>query len=193
MSPKILKEKILPPDAVNIYVRMLGNDGKLIGNAFATRWTYDSRPMLWITQLCVSNHHRNRGIAKKLLTELRNDGDHGIGILSSHPFAISAVLRVFGSGLENTDLEVMRQQAPAVMKSCPVEYVRSAGLRGNLFESNGSGQGAVSCADTNFWVDHQEPLEALEILKEMGLIWPFGDLPEGNEFLSLVARLDHAI
>jgi hypothetical protein len=193
MSPKVLKEKILPPDAVNMYVRMLGNDGKLIGNVFATRWACDGRSMLWITQLCVSNHHRNQGIAKKLLAEVRDDGDHGVGILSSHPFAISAVLRVFGSGLEKTELEVIRQQASTAMKSCPVEYVRSAGLRGSLFESNANGDGAVSCADTTFWVDHQEPLEALELIKEKGLVWPFGNLPEGNEFLALVAKPDHVI
>lgn len=193
MSSRILKEKILPPDAVNIYVRMLGNDGKLIGNAFATRWTYDNRLMLWVTQLCVSKHHRNQGIAKKLLQELRHDSDYGVGILSSHPFAISAVLRVFGSGLEKTDLEVIRQQAQAVMKSCPVEYVSGAGLRGTLFEKSETLDNVISCADTKFWVDHKEPLTALDIIKEKGAIWPFGNLPEGHEFLALVSRSGHVL
>jgi hypothetical protein len=36
--------------------------------------------------------------------------------------------------------------------------------------------GGISCADTQFWVDHGEPLEALQLIKEKGAIWPFGNL-----------------
>jgi hypothetical protein len=53
------------------------------------------------------------------------------------------------------------------MASCPVEYVRSSKLRGTVFEPSAEVKdGVVSCADTGFWVDHQEPQEALTILKE---------------------------
>ncbi|KAL7627323.1 hypothetical protein AAE478_001515 [Parahypoxylon ruwenzoriense] len=38
--------------------------------------------------------------------------------------------------------------------------------------------------DSNFFVDHTEPLEALAWLKEAGE-WPLGDLPDGHEFLAL--------
>lgn len=43
----------------------------------------------------------------------------------------------------------------------------------------------VSGVDTNFFVDHEEPLEALkDVRKELD--WPLGDLPDGSEFLILM-------
>jgi hypothetical protein len=48
--------------------------------------------------------------------------------------------------------------------------------------------GAVSCANTQFWVDHEKPLDALKMIKKKGIVWPFGELLEGNEFLVLVKR-----
>jgi len=104
------------------------------------------------------------------------------------PFAISAVLRVFGRRLEKVNLEMTKEQAHAVMESCLARYVREAKLRGSLFEDdvNTWVDGIVSCADTQFRVDHGEPLEALELVKENGISWPFGELPNGHEFLVLV-------
>jgi ribosomal protein S18 acetylase RimI-like enzyme len=67
--------------------------------------------MVWITQLCVSSKYRNRGIAKQLLQTLEQKNCAGFGILSSHPFAIMAVLRVFGRGIEDVDLETTRRLA----------------------------------------------------------------------------------
>jgi hypothetical protein len=180
MSPKKLKEQILPPDAENIYVRMLV-DNKLVGNVFATRWNFQGLQALWITQLCVSNAHRNQCIAKQLLTAVHKETDRKIGILSSHPFAIAAVLRVFGGGLERSYYSLERMNS--MMESCPVGYVRNAKPR---FDVNG----AVSCADTQFWVDHGEPLDALQTLEGQGRIWPFGRLPGGHEFLVLMNRDD---
>jgi predicted GNAT family acetyltransferase len=167
--------------------------GKLAGNVFGTRWVYEGdRKMLWITQLCVSSDFRNKGIAKKLLETLRQD-ERGFGILSSHPFAILAVLRVFGRGPDDVDLEMTRKHAREIMASCPVGYVKEAKLRGELFEGEVA-DGTVSCADTDFWVDHGEPLEALKIVREKGITWPFGELPDGHEFLVVVKAKasDHA-
>jgi hypothetical protein len=115
---------------------------------------------------------------------VRDPDDQAVGILSSHPFAILAALRVFGRGVEDVDLEMTRTRAAAVMRSCPVRYVRNAKLRGSLFE--GGEENVVSCADTAFWVDHGEPLWALDVIKETGVFWPFGRLPDGCEFLILV-------
>lgn len=145
---------------------------------------YEGRPMVWITQLCVSSEYRNQGIAKKLLEALRQK-ERAFGILSSHPFAILAVLRVFGGGPEDVDLEMTKRYARAVMDSCPVGYVKEGKLRGTLF-SGDSKDGIVSCADTQFWVDHEEPLQALKSVKEKGLVWPFGELPDVHEYLVLV-------
>ena len=140
--------------------------------------------MLWITQLCVSSEYRNRGIAKELLEALR-EGERGFGILSSHPFAILAFLRVFGREPEDVDLDMTRTHGRAIIDSCPVGYVKAAKLHGSLFGVEVD-DGAVSCADTGFFVDHEEPLEALKTVREKGIKWPFGELPEGHEFLILV-------
>jgi hypothetical protein len=183
MSSKKLEEQILPLGADNVYIRMLV-DNELAGNVFGTRWVYEDRPMVWITQLCVSSKYRSQGISKKLLEALRQK-EHGFGILSSHPFAILAVLRVFGRGPEDVDLKMTKCHARAVMDTCPVGYVKEAKLRGALFESD-SKDGTVSCADTQFWVDHEEPLQALKSVRKRGFAWPFGELPDGHEFLVLV-------
>ncbi|KAF7887484.1 hypothetical protein EAF00_009778 [Botryotinia globosa] len=70
------------------------------------------------------------------------------------------------------------------MEGCPLGYVREARLRGSLFGERGGG--AVACADTQFGVDYEEPLEALRRVEEKGLVWPFGELPDGCEFVALV-------
>ncbi|CZR69351.1 uncharacterized protein PAC_19251 [Phialocephala subalpina] len=218
MSPKRLKEAIIPPGGANLYVRMIEEEtGKLVGHVFATTWTAfdpdssdDSdnhlETHLWITQLCVHREYRSQGIAKQLLDTVKythwNEGIRGVGILSSHPFALSAVLSVFGQGLDRErvqdDLMYIKEQARKMMESCPVEYVRCAKVRGTLFEeenrsgercANGDGKteaGIVSCADTGFWVDHGEPEEALRLLEGKGVKWPFGNLPDGCEFLVIV-------
>jgi predicted GNAT family acetyltransferase len=188
MSTKKLREQVLPAGAghTNVYIRFLINN-QLAGNVLATRWVHEGHKMIWITQLCVSKEFRNQGIAKQLLEALRTN-ELGVGILSSHPFAILAVLRVFGSGPEDVDLEMTQQHARAIMESCPVGYVQEAKLRGSLFQGavGAVGDGAVSCADTGFWVDHEEPLRALEIVRGKGITWPFGELPDGHEFLVVV-------
>lgn len=71
------------------------------------------------------------------------------------------------------------------MASCPVKYVRTAQLRGSLLNSEVT-DGTVSCADTEFFVDHTEPDAALDAVQRKGIKWPFGRLPEGHEFLVFV-------
>jgi hypothetical protein len=184
MSAKILKQQCLPVDGRTVYVRVLV-EGTLAGNVFATRWTYEGRKMCWITQLCVSSEYRNKGLAKILLENLREgETDRGFGILTSHPYAILAALRVYGRGPHEVDLKMTKEHAAAIMQSCPVNYVNEAKLHGSLFGV--VDDGSVSCVDTAFWVDHEEPLAALESVRAKGIAWPFGDLPEGHEFLIIV-------
>ena len=126
--------------------------------------------------------YRNQGLDKQLLESLREGEDNRccFGILSSHPFAILAVLRDNGRGPHEVDLQVTKEHAAAIMRSSPVPYVKEAGLRGSLL---GTGEdGSVSCADTAFWIDHEEPLAALVSVWAKGIEWSFGDLPEGMSF-----------
>lgn len=112
--------------------------------------------------------------------------DWAYGILSSHPAAVLAALRAFGRGVEDVDLDVVREHARGIMSAAPIEYVKTAKLKGTLFETGDSEDGRVCCADTSFWVDHAEPLAVLAAVKEKGVEWPFGALPEGCEFLVIV-------
>lgn len=80
---------------------------------------------------------------------------------------------------------MVREHAQAIMAASPVNYVKTAKPKGSLFEEGDQG-GVICCADTHFWVDHAEPLAALAAVRERGVEWPFGDLPEGCEFLVLV-------
>jgi hypothetical protein len=75
----------------------------------------------------------------------------------------------------------IREKAGAVLQSCPVLYISKAKLYGSLFGT--VEDGSVFCADTGFWVDHGEPMAPLRMIREKGIEWPFGDLPEGHEFL----------
>lgn len=79
-----------------------------------------------------------------------------------------------------------KEHGAGIMAASPVKYVRDAKLKGSIF---GIDDGTVCCADTNFWVDHAEPLAILAEVKNK-VTWPFGELPEGCEFLVLVKGAD---
>ena len=70
------------------------------------------------------------------------------------------------------------------MKVSPVGYVRDAKLRGTLFNSRDT-SGLVSSVDTGFFVDHEEPLEALAWVQE-NMDWPLGQLWDGHEFILIL-------
>ncbi|KAL1837558.1 hypothetical protein VTK73DRAFT_4658 [Phialemonium thermophilum] len=67
------------------------------------------------------------------------------------------------------------------MRASPIRYVREATLRGTLFDRQDH-SGLVSGVDTGFFVDHEEPRQALERVRKCWH-WPLGDLPEGHEYL----------
>lgn len=215
MSSKKLRSMLLPQPQPqdhdrklkNIHIRARLEPGEVIGHVFATSYSHQQTPVVWVTQLVVHSGYRNIGVAKSMLgllgSEFKNadgeDEDEGgekngrglVGILSSHPFATRSVLSVFGE----LDLEVIKTCAKDIMKSCPVDYVKDANLRGSLFEDQGErwdpktverdGEGVVCCADTGFFVDHGEPERALRLFEEKGR-WVLGSLPEGCEFLAIV-------
>ena len=69
------------------------------------------------------------------------------------------------------------------MLSSTIDYLKTAQLRGELFQEN-SDTGAVSSIFTEFYVDHAEPLEALDKFKARGR-WCLGKLLEGHKYLAL--------
>lgn len=185
MSVNMLRAECLPVNTHNIYVCAKTED-QLVGNVFASRWKHDGQTFCWISQLVVGSPFRRQGVATQLLLRLREgEGVQGFGILSSHPAAISAALRAFRHGLDHVDLEMTQKHARDILQSAPIRYVNKAILHGSLFEDD-SMDGAVSSAYTNFWVDHQEPRDALAAIRRQGIHWPFGELLEGHEYLVLI-------
>jgi hypothetical protein len=78
----------------------------------------------------------------------------------------------------------IRDNAKSVMEQSPIDYVRNAQLRGSLFNDNDT-SGSISSVCTDFFVDHTEPLEALEWVRRE-LQWPLGELFDGQEFLLIL-------
>ena len=80
------------------------------------------------------------------------------------------------------DTNFIGQHAQEILSVTPIEYLKNVKLRGNLFENCSSG--IVSCAYTKYYVDHNEPLEALKVFKDRG--WCLGNLLDGHEFLIIL-------
>lgn len=81
-------------------------------------------------------------------------------------------------------LDLMQACASEIMAGSPITYVQTAKLCGSLFQPDDTiaESSLVSGVDTNFFVNHEEPLDALAWLQNQGL-WQLGRLPDGVEFL----------
>lgn len=69
---------------------------------------------------------------------------------------------------------------------CPITYIKNAKLCGSLFSPDAKDTAGLVCGvDSQFFVDHDEPSEALARISQRGE-WPLGgNLPDGHEFLLL--------
>jgi hypothetical protein len=67
------------------------------------------------------------------------------------------------------------------MAASPISYIKDAKLRGSVFDPDDTSS-LVSSVDSGFFVDHNEPLEALAWVREE-TEWPLGELFDGHEFL----------
>ena len=83
------------------------------------------------------------------------------------------------------DTHFIFQNATKILERTPIEYLKDVRLVGSLFDKNCTTE-AVSCADTHFYVDHKEPLAALDAFKA-ARGWCLGELLEGHEFLIIIS------
>ncbi|KAL8717315.1 MAG: hypothetical protein Q9225_005432 [Loekoesia sp. 1 TL-2023] len=180
LSKGRLRAECMPDNSSCSYARVTVN-GSLAGHAFACRWVHDNKNVCWVTQLVVHQDCRERGLAMGLLNELRHHDDDIYGIVSSHPAACLAAAKAFGSHISLVRLDFIKEHAEEIMRASPIRYVKDAQLRGSLFKPEDA-NGLVSSADTGFWVDHTEPLEALALARDR-VGWPLGELHDGHEFL----------
>ncbi|KAI6709440.1 hypothetical protein JHW43_008018 [Diplocarpon mali] len=180
-----LRAQYLPDNATCFCVKVT-IDGHLAGHAFACRWTANDQNVCWVTQLVVDRRYRERGLAQGLLNQLRQKDMDMSGIMSSHPAACLAAAKTFGSFPGIFQLGLTGKYAEEILHTSPIDYVKGAQLRGSLFDA-GDTSGFVSSADSGFFVDHGEPLEALALVRNH-MDWPFGKLIEGLEFIITEAR-----
>lgn len=199
LSKDRLRSQCLPDNATCVYVRVTV-DGQLAGHVFACRWTVNDTTVWWVTQLVVDRNYRERGLATGLLNLLKQDDADLYGIMSSHPAACLAAAKAFGGkhteayikqstlttidSSGTTQLGPIGRYAEEIMNASPISYVKDAKLRGSVFDP-GDTSGLVSSVDTGFFVDHNEPLEALACVREVKE-WPLGELLDGHEFLIIL-------
>jgi hypothetical protein len=81
------------------------------------------------------------------------------------------------------DTNFISQHAQDIFSVTPIDYLKNIKLRGSLFEDYSSG--VVSCAFTEFYVDHLEPLNALKVFEGSGR-WCLGKLIDGHEYLIIL-------
>nr|VWO95802.1 ATP-dependent RNA helicase mak5 (EC [Ganoderma boninense] len=193
MQPKKLRAECLgsgdPKDSV---LSMMYKDDQLVGQAFATKWTAGSETIAWITQLVVDANERRKRIATSLLQGLAASSWFTdvtmVGVASTHPAACNAVCNMVpGQRISEVNLSYIRENAPKALQDSTVKYLRNAQLRGALFESEVE-DGAVSLADTTFYVDHGEPDEVLSNYTEQKK-WCLGSLRKGHEFLLILPAI----
>ncbi|EER39533.1 conserved hypothetical protein [Histoplasma capsulatum H143] len=138
--------------------------------------------------------HSPAWTATALLRSICADTDDMYGIMSSHPAACMAAASSYGTrstwvlilvgGIEKAPLGLVEANAKAVLEASPIPYIKNARLCGSLFNPEDS-TGLVCGVDTGFFVDHKEPLEVVEVVRQ-DLQWPLGDLPEGHEYLLIL-------
>lgn len=183
LSKDRLRSQYLLDNAMCFYVRVTVN-GQLAGNAFACRWTVNNKSVLWVTQLVVSRDYRERGLAKGLLNQLKQNDVDIYGLMSSHPAACLAAAKSFRDSIATVQLGFISRHAEEVMKASPISYIKNSKLCGSAFDPSDT-SGLVSSVDSGFFVDHNEPLEALAWVREE-MKWPLGELFDGHEFLLIL-------
>jgi hypothetical protein len=90
--------------------------------------------------------------------------------------------------MKRLNLSFIKTHAASILETTPVEYMKTAQLRGRLFEETLTKDTVVASANTEFYVDHKEPLEALRIYQADHGEWPLGELLEGHEFWMFVQK-----
>ncbi|KAF7310584.1 hypothetical protein HMN09_00601200 [Mycena chlorophos] len=183
MSLAKLREQVFPCSSRNFLAVCTGEEGCIIGHAFATLWDFsEGKTICWVTQLVVSALHRQRSIATSLVHMLPRT--YAFGVASSHPAACLAVAKCAHANMRKVDLDFICTTAPLALTTSPIPYLRSAPLRGRLFQGPSM---MISAAFTDFGVDHREPQAARAQWEgKHDMSWPLGELEDRHEYLYIV-------
>ena len=91
---------------------------------------------------------------------------------------------MLGVLVELIDTDFIIRNTAKILEATPIDYLKNVKLAGSLFDDSCT-TGAVSCVFTEFYVNHDEPLAALEFFKTRRR-WCLGELPEGHEYLIIL-------
>ena len=80
-------------------------------------------------------------------------------------------------------MNFIRDNAEKVLAASDAKYLKVAQPRGCIFQEDDD-SGAISSVFTEFYVDHNEPSEALAKFKAKGK-WCLGELLDGHEYLAI--------
>jgi hypothetical protein len=148
--------------------------GIAVGHAFFT--AFKSAPferVVWITQLVVCSEYRGRKIAQTILHTALGTTCDCAGLVSSHPYAVLALEKAFNAKCSPI---MIRAYASSILANSAISYLKDKPV---IVE------GSLCVVNTDFSVDHEEPLAALAAL---GAGWALGELPDGHEFLAIVFK-----
>ncbi|TDL23852.1 hypothetical protein BD410DRAFT_153131 [Rickenella mellea] len=201
LSPRRLLEGYLFNDdyfITHVHHRV---SGILMGYAFGltapdpTSPPASGKKIAWITQLVVHDEYRSQGIAGRLIgcAMLAIQNISVFGIISSHPWAVLALMRVAGIPTPDLDLDFISQHGAACLRAVGVPYATEDMLVGSAFgkpclDDRSDAPNLVSLALTNFHVEHGWCSRIIEFEKKRG--WPLGDLPEAHEFFVVVRKAE---
>jgi hypothetical protein len=93
--------------------------------------------------------------------------------------------------VDEVDLKFIQDNAKSILAATTVLYIKTAVPRRILFQ-NEPEAGVISSVYTAFFVDHDEPLRALEVFK-LREEWCMGELLDGHEFLLLLPVAPEAV
>ena len=88
-----------------------------------------------------------------------------------------------GVNIYSVNLNFIHDVVTKIISASHINYLKTAQLTGSVF-NEGDESGAVSSVFTAFYVDHVEPLEALEKFKLRGR-WCLGELLDGHKYLAI--------
>ena len=191
-SPKFFKTQYISNDAI---IAIVGTGEVIVGHAIAAICqdneelngvtpvipTLTEAKVLWITQLVVHREYRGQGYASNLLRALvLSQNPVIVGIASSHPHGIIALKKASMAIMDKKFIRNIRR----ILTLCNVEYLVNKPLVGNLLRSlplPRMGYPRLQ-VNTEFHIDHTEPLSALASLP-LDVKWQLGPLLDGHEFI----------
>lgn len=175
MGPKMIASQYLSDPASRVYIAFDKKLENTVGHAFYKVFAAGPfKKVVWITQLVVHSDHRGKQIAQTLLHSALGTECDCAGLVSSHPHAVLALEKAMGA-----------KCCPIMIKAYAEVVLSTSGI-GYLQDKPIIVDGTHCVVNTDFPVDHAEPLAALATL---GCPWHLGDLPDAHEFLAIVFKV----